>query len=573
MRYLLGFILSLLVCSALMAQKQTMVYLEHSETLSFDEEQHPDAQLLKGNVIFRHDSALMYCDSAYFYEKTNSLDAFGHIRMVQGDTLRGYGDILFYDGNRRFARLRNNVRLEHTTTILLTDSLNYDRQADIAWYFSTGTIIDNGDTLSSYWGQYTPYNKQALFKTDVLLTNKKFNLMADSLKYNTDTHIADLVGKTDIVYDKETHIVSNLGWYNTNTEQSMLLERSTVTHDDGKSMVGDTIYYDKKKGWGKAIGNIQMRDTVNKVTLYGNYSEAWENNEKGFATDSALLVDWSEDDNYTYMHADTLFSESVVEKVFTLSPRDSVLIDSVMVAVQPDTLWRDTDFHLIRAYHGVRVYRSDVQAICDSLAYYSKDSIMHLFGDPVCWNEDQQMSSDKISVYVKDGTVDYVHGEGNALVVKQESSKRFDQMSGKEMKGYVKDEKLSRIDVNGNAETIVFPREEDGSYIGMNRTQSSYVKLYIKDDQIDHVVFTTATTGVMYPLEGLSDEKSHLSGFFWADDERPKKPGDVFLRPQKTHRPEKTALSATTNEDDKKKKEDKNTNRNTKNNRLSNRRH
>ena len=104
--------------------KVSLVFLENSETLTFDEKRLPDAQILQGNVRFRHDSVLMYCDSAYFFEKDNSLHAFGHVHMVQGDTLEGFGDVLFYNGNTKLARLRKNVRLIHQETTLTTDSLN-----------------------------------------------------------------------------------------------------------------------------------------------------------------------------------------------------------------------------------------------------------------------------------------------------------------------------------------------------------------------------------------------------------------------------------------------------------------
>ena len=536
-------ILLVLAPLCLMAQRQTMVYLERCRTLSFDEQRHPDAQLLSGDVVFRHDSAYMYCDSAYFYEKTNSLDAFGHVRFVQGDTLSGYGDVLYYDGNRRFANLRHNVRLEHYSTILSTDSLNYDRERDIAWYFNGGTIEDSLNVLKSEWGQYTPYDNQAVFRQHVDLVNDKFTLSADSLYYNTSSNVADLVGPTDIIYEEDTHIFSTRGWYNTKTEYSMLLDRSVVNNVDGQSLTGDTIYYDKQDGIGKAMGNIEMKDTVEKITLYGNYCEAYEKEEYGFATDSALLVDWSEDD-YTYMHADTLFTIKVPERLFSLVPRDSILVDSVLTAQAPDTVWRDTSYHLVKAYYGVRVYRYDVQAVCDSLVYLSKDSTMQMTGNPVCWNDDSQMSADQLTLYIKNGEVDYLHGVGNAIAVQQESTIRFDQLAGKELFGYIDDGALRQIYVKGNAQTIVFPKEDDGSFVGMNRTESSYVRLYIKDKKIDRVVFTTATSGSLYPLDQLSDADAHLSSFFWAELERPYKPGDVFLKPERTKRPEAAVQTA-----------------------------
>ncbi len=517
--------------SETVSRSETMVYLEQSETLNYDEYRLPGAQVLKGNVRFRHEDAVMYCDSAYFYEKSNSLDAFGHVRMVQGDTLFGFGDVLFYNGNTKVARLRRHVRLVHRSTTLTTDSLNYDRANNIAYYYTGGTIADSLNVLTSIWGQYTPPTNQSVFRRDVRLTNPNFVLTADTLMYNTDTKIADLVGPTEIVYEEETTILSSNGWYNTDTEQSLLLDRSRVVHNDGKSMTGDSIFYDKHVGYGRVLGNMALVDSVQKVTLYGNYGEMYEQTDfsesHGFATDSALMVDWSEEDKYGYIHADTLFTEDIAYSYWA--------VDSVQI---------DTTYHRVRAHHRVRAYREDLQLVCDSMVYVGKDSVIYLYTLPICWSDSCQVSADSMRVYLKDGSVDYMQGLGNAIAIKQETDNYFNQMSGKEIWAYVREDELRQVDVNGNAETVFFPKEEDGSYIGMNTTQSSYVKMFLLDQQIDHVLFTTRTTGVLYPLDQIPPGKDRLSAFFWAVAERPMMPGDVFLHPASTPRGGSATISA-----------------------------
>lgn len=521
----------LLVLLAVMVQGQDMVYLIHSNTLNFDEKRLPDAQILRGDVIFRHDSALMYCDSAYFFDKQNSLNAFSNVRFVQGDTLFGYGDALYYDGNTKIARIRNNVKLVHFETVLTTDSLNYDRKKDLAYYFNNGKIVDSLNTLTSVWGQYHPRSKQAEFRHDVLLVNPNFTLTSDTLKYNTESHIADIVGPTTIVYEEETTILSTNGQYNTETEQSMLYDRSQVIHDDGKTMTGDTIYYDKKIGFGRVWGNMEMRDSAQMATLYGNYGEMYEEDSRGYATDSALMIDWSDEDNYGYMHADTLFTEDVHYKFI-----DTLRLDSVVI---------DTVYKRIRAHHGVRLYRNDMQAVCDSLVYNDLDSVMTLYTEPVCWNENNQMSADSIEIFMKNGTVDYAKGIGAALTVKQETDRYFDQLSGKVMKAYIRDGELRQVDVNGNAETIFYPKEDNGEFIGMNTTQSSNVQIFFVNEEVEHVLFTTESNGVMYPLDQIPPGADELHAFFWATQERPMKPGDVFDNPPRTPRPSSAVVSAT----------------------------
>lgn len=537
-------------CMAQDTVKVSLVFLEHSETLSFDEKRLPDAQILRGDVCFRHDSVLMYCDSAYFYEKENSLHAFGHVHIVQGDSLEGFGDILYYNGNTKLARLRRQVRLIHQQTTLTTDSLNYDRMRNIAYYFSGGTIQDSLNTLTSHWGQYTPDNHQAIFRGDVELVNPKFVLTADTLGYNTESYQSDLVGPTQIIYEEETTILSTNGWYNTKTELSQLLDRSRIIHIDGITLTGDTIYYDKANGYGRCLGNIESTDSANHMTLYGHMSEVWEDGGKGYVTDSAMMMDWSDSTAYTYMHADTLWTEEIPYQTYTLQPRDSIMVDSVRIAQAPDTIWKDTTYQQLRAFWHVRIYRNDIQAVCDSARYHGKDSVLTLYGLPICWNENNQLSADLINIYIKNQTVDYMHGIGNGLMVKQDGQNEYNQMAGKEMLAYVRNEDVYLVDVQGNAETVFYPKEDDGSYVGVNRTQSSFVKVYLNERKIDHVLFTTATTGVLIPMDQALPEETKLNGFFWAEAERPKQAKDIFLHPERTKRPEAKAISASTEDDE-----------------------
>ena len=508
------YILIFLCAAALTVHAQTMVYLERAENLQFDQERIADAQILKGNVIFRHEDALMYCDSAYFYETSNSLDAFGHVRFVQGDTLQGFGDKLFYDGNTKLARLRRHVKLIHgrkneNPTILTTDSLNYDRAAGVAYYFTGGTVKDSLNTLTSIRGNYTPNTKQAVFSKEVKLVNPKFVLTNDTLIYNTQTKVADIVSPTEIIYEKETDIHSSRGWYNTDNERSMLLDRSIVHHNDGKMMTGDTIYYDKRIGFGEVLGKMEMRDSTQKATLYGEYGQMWEDHSRGYATDSALMVDWSDSEHIAYIHADTLFTEE-------LNYADSALADST--------------YRRVRGYYGVRVFRDDAQMVCDSMVYLGLDSTMHLYTAPICWSENQQISADSIVVFIVNGAVEHLVGYSNALCVMEDSLDYFNQMSGKEVTAYIKEGEVDLIDMSGNALTIYYAKESTGDYVGLNTTESSFIRMYVEKRQIHHIRFTKETTGVLYPMDQIPSGGDRLATFFWADEVRPIDAQDVFRK-------------------------------------------
>lgn len=493
--------------SALNTKGVSLVYLENCDALSFDKLFSPDMQLLKGNVRFRHDNARLYCDSAYFYEKANSFNAYGHVRIVQGDTLFIFGDILYYDGNSKLARLRHHVRMENRKTTLITDSLNYDRITNLAFYYTGGKITDETNDLTSLWGQYSTKTNESLFKTKVHMNNKNYTLDADSLRYNTKSKIANLISMTHIVYNNETDIYSDKGWYNTASEQSMLLNRSKVIQKDGKTLIGDTIFYDKKLKFGEGYSKVIMNDSVQKSTLYGNYCYYNENDKNGLATDSALLIDWSDKDSM-FVHADTLRTS------------------------------KDSIYNLARAYYHVRIYRNDIQGLCDSLAYSARDSVMNLHGTPIVWSDNNQLSGDYIQAFTKNKKVNKIHIQKLAVAIQHEDSIYYNQLSGKEIIAYVDSGQLRKVNVNGNAETIYFPRDEkDSTLIGLNRTQSSFVRMYFKDKKVKRVILTSATNGTMYPIDNLIESKLHLKTFFWVEKERPQSRKDVFNSYPKIERP------------------------------------
>ena len=289
----------------------------------------------------------------------------------------------------------------------------------------------------------------------------------------------------------------------------MLLDRSTIHHVDGRFLTGDTIYYDKRIGFGDIIGNMVMIDSSQNATLYGQYGQMWEEDSRGYATDSALMVDWSDTAHMTYIHADTLYTRE-------LHYTDSALADST--------------YRRVRAYYGVRVYRDDMQMVCDSMVYLGSDSTMHLYIKPICWTENQQISADSIIVYIVNNTVEHAVGNGNALCVIEDSLDYYNQMSGKEVTMYIRDDELRLIDMSGNALTIYYAKENDGEYVGLNTTESSFIRMFLEEQKIHHIRFTKETTGVLYPMDQIPPGGDRLALFFWANEQRPTDPQDVFRR-------------------------------------------
>ena len=480
---------------------KSKVYLLHSDVLKKSPlNPDPDAQILIGNVAFRHDSVYMYCDSACFYEKTNSLEAFDNVKMVQGDTLFLYGDYLFYDGNTQIAQVRYNVRMENKNTTLLTDSLNYDRIYNLGYYFDGGTLMDEENVLTSEWGEYSPATKISVFNYDVKLVNPKFTLTSDTLRYSTATKIANILGPSDIVSDAN-HIYSELGFYNTQIGQAELLDRSVLTNE-GKRLIGDSLFYDRVKGYGEAFDNVIMTDTVNKNMLTGDYCYYNELTKYAFATKKAVVVDYSQGDSL-FMHADTL-------QMYTYY-------------LNTDSMFRET-----RAYHKVRMYRADVQGVCDSLVFSSKDSCLTMYYDPILWNNNQQLLGEKIMIYMNDSTIDWAHIQNQALSVEQLDSISYNQVTGKEMKAWFQGGEMRKVDVIGSVRLVYYPMESDSTLIGMNVSETSLLNMFLENRKMKKMIMSPKSNGTLYPMLQRPPEKMKLDNFVWFDYIRPLDKEDIF---------------------------------------------
>lgn len=484
------------------AGRPTKVYLLHADKARADEQFLPGVQILMGHIKFRHDSMYMYCDSAHVYNKTNSFEAFGTVRMEQGDTLFIYGDYLFYDGIVKLAKLRNNVKMINRNTTLMTDSLNYDRVANLGYYFDEGVLFDESNTLTSYWGEYSPETKIARFNENVELTNDSMLLTSDTLIYNTTTKIANIVGPSDI-YNGDNHIYSELGYYNTGNDRAELLKRSVLSNE-GKTMTGDSLFYDKRAGYGEAFRNVVMNDTVNKNILTGEYCYYDQNTEYAYATEKAVAVNYSQKDSM-FMHSDTM-------KLVTYN-------------LGTDSMYRD-----MIGYHKVSIFKSDMQGICDSIRFSSVDTCLTMFYDPVIWTSNQQILGEKIDIFLNDSTIDWAHIYNQSLAVEHVDSTFYNQVSGKEIKAYFDGAgELEKVDILGNVLAVYYLLEEDSTYIGMNYSETSVMNIYVADRQMYKLVMSPGSNGNIYPMNQRPEDKIFLPSFLWLEELRPKSKDDIFV--------------------------------------------
>ena len=504
----LTFILSLNILAAPPArrakgarrQSDKRIHLLHSDELFYDQRRNPDAQILRGHVRFSHDGVILTCDSAYYYEQDNSFDAFGHVKMNQHDTLTLSSRTLFYDGNDQMAQARHDVVLTHYKSKLFTDSLDYDRLYELGYFFQGGKLVDKDNVLTSEWGQYSPATREAIFNYNVDLKNPKFTLLSDTLHYNTGSGFARIVGPSNID-NGDNHIYSERGTYDTRADHAYLLDRSIVSNK-GITITGDSLDYTGAGAISKAFGNVVYVDKDSRNMFTGNYVLYADSTGYAEAADSAVAIDYSQRDTL-YVHADTF-------KLFTYD-------------INTDTVWRE-----MRAYNHVRAFRIDMQAVCDSMVFISRDSCLTLYRDPILWQQGQQLLGEEIKAWVNDSTIDSTHVIRQALSVERLDTMSYNQVTGNIMRSYFVNGQMKMTWAEGNVIVRYYPLDSDSLMIGLLESESAELKLFMGEKQLNKIWMPQAE-GKLHPLALATKKERFLDNFGWFDYVRPLNKDDIFV--------------------------------------------
>lgn len=491
-------ILLFLLVGSVYAQEKTKLEIINSNFSYFDADVNPDARRLVDSVIFKHEGATMFCDSAWHYFKENRFEAFGNIHINQGDTLHLYGDHLDYIGQENKAIVQGDIVLKDEQVHLTTEQLHYDLSSKIASYYTGANILSGENNLYSIKGNYYSESKMLLFKKDVLLKNPKYTTESDTLKYHTVNEVAYFVGPTKINSDNNFIYCEN-GWYNTQSDISQFNKNAYLWSGDQR-FSGDSLYYDRNRGYGLAIRNVAMLDTLNDYIVSGHWAEYFEKEDSSIITENTLLTLIMDNDSL-FMHGDTIKG--------TL-----------------DTSGK----RFLKAYNQVQFFSKDLSGKCMYLTYGVSDSTIRLFEEPVLWSSDYQLSGNHISLQMINNQIQSLLLENNAFIISEGSPTLFNQIKGREMLGYFKNNELRKIDVLGNGETVYVLKDESELITGVNTVSCSEMRIDVKEKNIQRISFQKEPDATLYPYQELPEKWKLLKGFSWRKSEKPLTKEDIFLR-------------------------------------------
>ena len=496
------FLLLILILSIqLSVSAQRRVQLKSADTMRGGTTKEERFDWVIGNVIFEQNQTIIYCDSAIFRRSKNMIEAFGKIRIQDGDSVSVTASKLDYDGNKKIAYLRKNVVFNKLqTATLYTDFLDFDRVKNVATYFNGGKVVDSTNTLTSRKGYYNVTSNMASFKKEVHGVNKDYELTADTLQYNTRSKVIHFQSFTTL-RDKEGGVAYyQNGFYDTNQKLSTL-NRGEIETESYK-LKGDSYFIDDKIKMYKARGHVAMTSKEENLIVFGDNGDY----DKGLGVTkvygNAYLTKIADNGDSLFLSADTL------------------------VSIESD----DPKKKRMLAFNNVLIYKSDLQGTADSLSYSPSDSMLYFYNKPVLWSEENQMSADSVWIQLSGGSIDKLFMVMNAFVIAEDTLKNFNQIKGRKMVAQFKDDNIHHVDVQGNGESLYFALEEAEieeaqvrvlATVGMNKIICSNMKINFLAGKLNNISFYVNPDASFIPPHELKKDDLKLKGFNWRGKERP----------------------------------------------------
>lgn len=520
-------------------------------------------QTLAGNASVKQGNTILNGDSIILNPLTGIAEVFGHVHINDADSVNTYASYLKYLGKERIAYLKKNVKLTDGKGTLLTDDLEYNLATGIATYKNGGRVLNGKTILTSSDAVYYSNTKDVYFKKYVHLTDPKYDIIADSLLYNTQLKTATFISPTRIKTKEGGIINTRSGTYNLETGEAIFYDRTSYS-DSTRSLTGGKIAFDEKSGLLQVEDNGKLVDSANNVTVIGGQILLDKNKNSFLATRKPVMILYRDNDS-TYIAADTLFSGlrkyDTTQNITIIKTDTLKKITKVNLAVTNDDtgVTKDLNFEknrsdsvgfkvdtlkkatrLIRtnandsiryflAFNHVKIFNDSLQAVCDSLYYSTEDSVFRMFRNPVFWNDKTQVSGDTIYLFTEKQKAKRLYVFNNGMVANQSNKKLFNQMAGRTLNGYFVEGSIDYIRVKGSpAESIFFPLDEDSAYIGMNRSSGDVIDIYFVNKELNKVKFVNDVNGTLFPLKQIPAGEEFLKGFKWMDNRRPKNKLELF---------------------------------------------
>lgn len=478
-----------------------------------------------GRVAIKQENTTFTCDSAVLDQKQNVFEAFGNIHINDSDSIHTYAQYLKYFGQEKRAVLKRNVRLTDRKAVLTTNDLEYNTLTKIGTYLKGGKVVNGKTVLTSTEGQYFGETKDVYFKKKVLLVDPQYRVTTDTLLYNTFTEVATFTVPTKIVSGKRK-INTSEGYYDIKNKKAFFGKRPQL-EDADYTLDADEIAFDDASGFGEAQGNAvyKSKDTANAYTIIANNLKSNSKTGAVLATQKPLIIIKQNRDS-VFVTADTLYSGKLTEaRKYRTIPE---VTDTSKSAKTATAKYDSSSNRFFEAYFNVRVFTDSMQSVSDSMFYSFEDSTFRLFKDPIVWAQGNQITGDTIYLFTQQKKPSRFYVFENAIALSRVNEQFFNQVKGNTINGFFTAGNIEHIKAKGNAETIYYAADDEGSFMGVNRSTSDVIDMYFIDKKLQKVVSRNNLKGTITPIRQANHEEMRIKGFKWHESKRPKSRFELF---------------------------------------------
>lgn len=485
--------LYLLLATTLSYGQKTKEINITSDITRIDEVKYPGAVLFSksdNQIHIEHEGIEMWCDVAFYYKDENFVKAYKNVSIKQGDSVAMRSRYAEYNGNTKFAFARGDVWLKKDTTTITTDTMYLDRIKQQAYYRSGGIVTSPNSKITSKVGRYYLDKNKISFINKVEVVNPQYVINSEQLDFYSTTEHAYLYGPTTIASDS-SQVYCERGFYDTKNDKGYFVKKSRIDYNN-RQVFGDSLYFDRATNFASATNNIKVLDTLNSSLIKGHYAEVYRNKDSVLITHRAVAITVEQKDS-VYVHAEKL--------IVTGKPENRIL----------------------RGYHNVKLYKNNLSGKCDSIHVNQKTGLTQMIRHPVLWSDKSQITGD--SIHLKSNTVtkniDTLKVFNNAFIIKKDSISGFNQIRGEQLYGFFNDaNQLEKVDIQNNAESIIYIREETGKLQGVDKSKSASITITFRDQAIDEVTKYKTPGGDIWPASQWSKLPQTLENFEWRGDEQ-----------------------------------------------------
>lgn len=513
-----------------------------SETLKYDG--NTKIAILEKNVRLKDRGSILTAPMMTFEVDNEVGHFYNNGKLVSDSTVLTSRTGTNYQKNG-YAVFKENVVLVHPDYNMYADSMKYFTESKMVYFIAKTIIISDGDTIITNDGYFDTKNSKAYLKGRSIIKNGSANtLQSDIIDYDKSTGIGIATGNVvSINKDENATLLSNHLYYVDSIKYTRATEDPLMIQTDGK----DTLYLSadtlinfsipraefEKSLLEKIISNqdiiitdsleiIELESSIKSDTL-GLYSLDSLENQATYLSNSAsieltIINDTIED-----------FKSSELDSVLTI-PLDSMSSQDTLTPINDSSIVTVSDsIKVFYGYRNVKLIRGSLSGVCDSIYFNSQDSVFKLYYEPVLWMDSTQMKADSIYIFMKDKKAERVELYQNAIIITQNEEGIYNQIGGNNITGWLKNDKINHILVDGDAECIYYLKNDSNQYIGGNLAKSVLINISFNDSsEIQRIKLEITPEAKFTPIQKIDFQSYRLDNFDWYWSYKPQSKWDII---------------------------------------------